>query len=194
MSFLALDAAPGYILDLSSRFPCPQKAVQKSARRSRQAKDKRCPAEAATVSARQRGGVKCGERRHRSFTREHMFARHRIPPPPPLLPFHGPPLSFLGSGSPRDATQSFGRRVFRMWLLVTRWYHPLFSRLPLSIMPWARGGSPAYPHLPILVSVSEARFFPRSTVLQLPGFATGAADCLQASPHVCRNNYVWFIH
>ena len=80
-----------------------------------------------------------------------VFARRRIPPRPPLS-FPGLPLPSLGSGSPRDATHSFGRRVFRM-------YQPLFSRL-LRIPWWVRGGwlSPAYSYLPL------------STLLAVHGF------------------------
>ena len=117
-----------------------------------------------------------------------MFSRDRIPAPAPhSLPFPGLLLSFLGSGPPRDAAHSFGRRVFLMWLLVTRWRQPLFSHFHPMIIPCGfEGASPAYFHPLVLVSVSEARFSSRYMVLQVPGFATGAADCLQASPDVCR--------
>ena len=109
------------------------------------------------------------------------------PPAPHFLAFPGLLLSFLGSGPPRDAAHSFGRWVFRMWLLVTRWRQPLFSHFrPMPIILWVRGGSPAYSHPPVLVSVFKARFSPRYMVLEVPGFVTGAADYLQASPHVRR--------
>ena len=117
-----------------------------------------------------------------------MFARHRIPPPPPtfwLFP-------------------AFPCRRWALVLLVMQRIHSgvgcsecgcwlpvgvsLFSDtfLPMPIILWVRGGSPAFFHPLVLVSVFEARFSSPYMVLEVPGFVTGAADYLQASPHVCR--------
>ena len=41
----------------------------------------------------------------------------------------------MGSGPPHDATVSLGRRVLRLWLLVTRWRHPP-SRVFRPIYRW----------------------------------------------------------